>query len=327
LDKRAIATDPIEVYRAESLNLLGESPVDLLIWPETAISFPVDEGSISRVLRRDFFGDARDGESRARVDVPLLTGVVLERPPPPSHANVHAVDRDGIWREPPRTRFNSAVLATPDGRILGVYDKHDLLPFGEYVPREETFPSLRRWVPSAGRFSAGTSSAPLSLNDVRLLLMICYEDVVADHVRDAVVDGEPDLLVNLTSDAWFANSRVPALHLALAKLRSIEHRRFLVHATTTGDTAVIDATGRTVARLPQHRLASAAADVRLLRTHTLYEACGRLPAALTLAGAIALALGRRPRKRIDLTSRRPEASSLRCPGHGRRRSSSRRRYP
>jgi apolipoprotein N-acyltransferase len=52
-------------------------------------------------------------------------------------------------------------------------------------------------------------------------------------VRDAVNEGDPDLIVNLTSDAWLAQSRVPSLHLALAKLLALEHRRFLVHATTT----------------------------------------------------------------------------------------------
>ena len=96
-------------------------------------------------------------------------------------------------------------------------------------------------------------------------------------MREAVNKSNPDLLVNLASDAWFGDSSVSSFHLALAKLRAIEHRRFLVRATNTGVTAVVDPVGRTVRELPPRILASTVSTVRWLHTATLYDAIGDAP--------------------------------------------------
>jgi apolipoprotein N-acyltransferase len=125
-----------------------------------------------------------DGSRRATpIDVPLLTGMVLERKAPESPAHVHMVNPDGTWREEKAERFNSAVLATPDGRVRGVYDKRELVTFGETIPREDQFPWLRRLLPAAGTFSPGTSSAPLSLAGKRTLAVVLRLQQVATAFR------------------------------------------------------------------------------------------------------------------------------------------------
>jgi apolipoprotein N-acyltransferase len=111
----------------------------------------------------------------------------------------------------------------------------------------------------------------------RILVSICYEDLLAEATREAVIQGHPDLLFNLTSDAWFDGSRIPYLHLELAKLRTIEHRRFLVHATNTGVTAVFDPAGRTAFLLPARQEASGVARVAWVSGYTPYEAMGDVP--------------------------------------------------
>jgi apolipoprotein N-acyltransferase len=292
---RQESRDPALLYRSAALELLSERRIDLLIWPETAIFFPVRFEGLSRFLSDRLFHDALQANDTARIDVPLLSGMVLDRTPPESAAHVHMVNPDGTWQEAKAQRFNSAVLATPDGVVRGVYDKRDLVTFGEYIPRETSFPWLRRLLPSAGTFSPGTSSAPLTLWGKRILVLICYEDIMAERVRDAVDEGDPDLLVNLTSDAWFGRSRVPSLHLALARLRAVEHRRFLVHATNTGVSAVFDPAGRIVADLPPQRPASAATTVRWMRSRTAYEALGRGPSFVVAGMALLFSVRRRLR--------------------------------
>ncbi len=243
-------------------------------------------------LQRVMLGDPPRIASQS-LGVPLLTGMVLERAPPVSPAHVREINPDGSWQTVSKQRFNSAVLVAPDGEVLGVYDKRDLVAFGEYVPAEERFPSLRRLLPLAGAFSAGVSSSPLSLYGHGVAALICYEDILAERVRGAVGLGGADLMVDITSDTWFGRSRVPSLHLALARLRAIEHRRFLVHATNTGLTAIIDPAGRIVTELPSHRPASTVATVRWMRGWTLYERIGSAPAWAAAAVAAIMVIRRR----------------------------------
>ena len=89
---------------------------------------------------------------------------------------------------------------------------------------------------------------------------------------------------------------MPLLHFALAKVRAVEHRRFLVRATNTGVSAVVDPAGRIVAQLEPHRPASMVTDVRWMRGRTPYEALGNAPWYVVVAGASALALVRRHRR-------------------------------
>jgi apolipoprotein N-acyltransferase len=135
------------------------------------------------------------------------------------------------------------------------------------------------------------------VGDRRVAVLICFEDIEAERVRNAVEDGNPDLLVNLTSDAWFGSSRVPSLHMALSRLRAIEHRRFLVHATNTGITSVFDPNGRVFQQLPPGRVASAVVPVRWLRSRTVYEDVGKAPAYALTAVAVALCAWKRSRRR------------------------------
>ena len=271
-------TDPLSIYRDASAKLLRGARVDLLVWPETAISQAVREDTLQGFFARNVFGGPRD-----RLDAPLLTGIFLEHP------------RAGDTEEPPSLQLGR-VGHTERGRVLGSYDKRDLVILGEYLPQEARWPWLRALLPSAGKLSPGARSKPLVLDDTRILALICFEDILAERVRGDVREGDPDLIVDLTSDAWFGRSRIADLHFALATLRAIEHRRFLVHATNTGVTGVVDSTGRVVATLPPHERASGIATVRRLRGHTVYEARGPLLEGLLVIVGLALLVPLRGRR-------------------------------
>src|SRR5262249_37085445 len=149
-------------------------------------------------------------------------------------------------------------------------------------------PWLRDAVPSAGRLSAGASSHSFAFHGRRILVLICIEDILADRVRSDVDMSDPDLIVDLASDAWFETSNVPRLHMALARLRAIEHRRFLVHATNTGVSAIVDPTGIVVTELPASRPTSAVATVRWVRSQTAYERFGNTPWWIVTGAAVVL---------------------------------------
>jgi apolipoprotein N-acyltransferase len=280
------SADPLGIYRDASRDLLTKNKVDVLIWPETAAARIVREDMVSAFLSSEMFARTANANDTS-IASPILTGLILER-------SEHASRNDS--GPSVRRRFNSVVLASPPGRVLGSYDKRSLVPFGEYLPFEQILPGLRKVFPTASTFSAGSRARALLLGETRILPLICFEDILADQVRADVLETNPDLLVNVTSDAWFGNSRLAELHFAIARLRAVEHRRFLVRATNTGVSAVIDAGGREVARLPAHATATTVVTVRLLRQPTPYERWGGMLEGLLVAAALTALVIRPPAK-------------------------------
>jgi len=169
----------------------------------------------------------------ASLGVPTIFGAVLYRVDP---------DRER-W-------FNTAISTDVKGEFRGRYDKQYLLAFGEYLPFGDTFPILYKWSPHSGRFSAGTSLEPLIVDikgtEHKVSALICYEDILPGFTNRAVGHADPELIVNMTNDAWFGDTTEPWQHLALAKFRAIEHRRFLVRSTNSGVSAIIDPNGAIV---------------------------------------------------------------------------------
>ena len=271
--KRHSRIDPIPLYRRETLNLIAQqAPIDFAIWPETALSQPIADSELRTALRDSILRDASNGVMGPRIAVPLLFGVVVQADSSDASRGTNALPEGSLT--------NSAVLADARGRILGRYDKRELVPFGERDALPFV-PLLNRALRAVTTFAPGVRRDPPKLHGHPLSVSICYEDILREEFRNAIVASRPELLVNLTSDAWFAGSAAPELHLALAALRAVEHRRYLVRATDSGISAVIDPTGNVVLRLPENRVATTVARVRYLTADTLYEKLGDTPWTFT----------------------------------------------
>ena len=132
---------------------------------------------------------------------------------------------------------NSLVAILPDGAIGGIYDKHHLVPYGEY------FPSYLPIRLGETGFAPGPGVTTLHLPGLPSIgPQICYEAIFpADVVRES---DRPELMVNITNDAWFGNSTGPRQHLAAARMRAVEEGLPMVRAANTGISAIIDAHGR-----------------------------------------------------------------------------------
>ena len=249
----------------------------LVVWSEAAVtrSFVEEryEEEIPNILTKD-------------LKVPTIVGTVLVRRPP------------GGGRSGSKF-FNTALLAGDRGKILGRYDKQFLLAFGEYLPFGETFPVLYKWSPNSGRFTKGTSIEPLVLGDYRISALICYEDILPTFVNGVVNHADPDLLVNLTNDAWFGDSTEPWIHMALAKLRAVEHRRYLVRATNSGVSVVIDANGRVVAHSGTFREETLLAPAKFMRQRTPFEVIGDVPWWLATLAIGVMGVVSRPKRRAS----------------------------
>lgn len=196
---------------------------DLVVWPETAVPFYLDDPGMGLQAIADRLPDT-----------PVLLGI----------------QRSEGW-----LGYNSLAVIGRDGdglaEIRAVYDKHHLVPFGEYIPGGEL---LARWLgvfsfaPSEGYgYSAGDGPAVLTLTGLPSLQpLICYE-AVFPYFQRAVP--RPDWLLQITNDAWFGENAGPQQHLALARLRAIENGLPLLRAANTGISAAFDARGGMIAQL------------------------------------------------------------------------------
>ena len=257
---------------------LRDKGADLVVWSETSATFPTREDLATKGhFYRDRFA--------ASLGVPTIFGAVLYRVDP---------DRER-W-------FNTAISTDVKGELRGRYDKQYLLAFGEYLPLGDTFPILYKWSPHSGRFSPGKSLEPLIVDvkgvEHKVTALICYEDILPGFTNRAVSYADPELIVNMTNDAWFGDTTEPWQHLALAKLRAIEHRRFLVRSTNSGVSAIIDPNGAIVEGTlsTPFKAESHDAVIRWMKGGTVYEAIGDVPwYAVSLGIAVAAFRRRRPR--------------------------------
>lgn len=243
---------------------------ELVVWSESAVQNAYPHLTYTTALPRDITGT---------LGVPTIFGVRMVRQPVPP--------------ETAKERWNSVVIADATGTVLGRYDKHVLLPFGEYTPLGDHLPAMKKLLSHTGSLTAGTTAEALPFGDHRLLALICYEDILPAYVNRAVVAGNPDLLVNVTNDSWFGDSAEPWIHLGEARLRAIEHRRYLVRATNSGPSGVIDANGRDVVQSAVWTREVVMTEARFMRAVTPYERWGEAPWWVVSALAVAMALLKR----------------------------------
>jgi apolipoprotein N-acyltransferase len=203
----------------------GIGEVTLLVWPESAVPFLIDESPAARAELQPMLGGRTT----------LLTGAIR-------------VDRTG--GEDPDV-FNSIIVFDGTAEPVARYDKWRLVPGGEFLPLAWLLEPLgfRRVVTTPGNFTPGEGPVTIALpGGLRAALLVCYEVIFPDHLVDPA--DRPGLIVNVTNDGWFGRSTGPWQHLAQARLRAIEQGLPVVRAANTGVSAVIDSHGRYLALLP-----------------------------------------------------------------------------
>jgi apolipoprotein N-acyltransferase len=262
----ALAEVHLERMRTMTASLEA-SGADVVVWPETSYPF-----RLPRSLRREMPGEyaiRRDG-----VTVPVLFGAV-------------ASDHEG--------RYNVAVSLGSDGRVLGIADKVELMPFSERIPFWKELALVRRFVRNRG-FVPGEDVLSLPLGSTNVGVLNCYEDVIDIHARHAARKG-PTWLVNVTNDAWFGDTDEPALHNGVARFRAIETGRDLVRVVNTGISAHIRADGSHARQTKTYEQTSFVARVALSDERTPWTRFGDWVTPLLAGAVLALTFGARNRAR------------------------------
>ena len=253
----AMRSKTMEIYTSLSEQAIeqGNSPPVLLVWPETAMPFYINNNAyykklVNRLIKKH--------------QVWLLTGA----------PHVEIDDSAPQQGERKRKRYyNSAFLVSPTGEISGRYDKQHLVPFGEYVPLGRYLPLPGPLVENIGDFSSGKSSAPLSCQSAEIGVLICFESIFPELAREMSAKGA-NLLANITNDAWFGRSSAPWQHLSMAVFRAVENRRSLARAANTGISTIIDPLGRETGVSPLFEPFFQVAEIPLLEDKTVFTRFG-----------------------------------------------------
>ena len=231
---------------------------DLVIWPETAI--PVSLNYAQPVIAQ---------VAAAAQGAPVVMGML---------------------REEGARLYNSAVLIDGQGAVGAIYDKHHLVPFGEYMPLAGVMTRLgiTGFVTGGGQgFSAGPGARLMPIAGVgQALPLICYEAVFAQDV--AAAPARPEFLLQITNDAWFGKVSGPYQHLAQARLRAVEQGLPMVRAANTGISAIIDIDGTLTASLGLGQAGFVQGALPAARPPTIYAHFGDWPIALFYLVVLAL---------------------------------------
>jgi len=185
--------------------------------------------------------------------------------------------------------LNSAFLFDHQGGVRGLYDKRHLVPFGEYVPFRSYLPFLDI-IAGPADFVAGTKNHLISVPGIGLVqTLICYEVIFAGRV--VAPDDRPQLMVNLSNDAWFGTTLGPWQHLYQAQLRAVEEGVPLLRVANTGISAAFDGFGRSLGKIPLGAAGYLDIKVPPVLTATAFAQFGNLVFFAFCLGVLVIAAG------------------------------------
>jgi apolipoprotein N-acyltransferase len=264
------APDRIHETLALYHDMIRATPADLIATPETALPLFMHQLPPDYLERLSDF--TTQSNSHIALGIPVSDG--------PAHYANSVVG------------FSPSSAATAK---LYRYDKHHLVPFGEFIPTGARWFVNMMNIP-LGDFTRGQLlQAPLAVKDQWIMPNICYEDLfgeeIADQLAASYFSGMPQatILLNMSNIGWFGDSSALPQHLQISQMRALETGRPMLRATNTGTTAVINPKGEVVAQLPPFTRGVLSATVQGTTGVTPYIIGGNTPIvvpAFLLLGAV-----------------------------------------
>lgn len=214
---------------------LTADPADIMIWPETAMPFGLDEYFHKRTEQKNLLNSVQ------KWGIPLVTGGYSVDPIKQDHLG-YSLIRNAVFYFSPDLKFADQP-----------YFKTNLLAFGEYMPFGEQFPVLYKFLPFVGIFEKGSGPVIAKVaykeKTVRLGPQVCYDSLNPSFSRGLAKNGA-QILFNVTNDSWYGWWMEPYQHQIMTLARGIEVRRPLVRSTNTGISSAILADGTLLENSP-----------------------------------------------------------------------------
>jgi len=276
----------LETYLGLSNEVLAQSGAKIVVWPEAAMTFLLEDQPEYRRAIASLL-QARDAE--------LISGIPRRTRP------------DGAG-EPDATEqfYNSVYLLSEDTEVVSRYDKVFLLPFAEYLPFGH-LPLVKRFFGRFREFARGDGSGLLLTRAGPAGVLVCNEAVLPEVARARAREGAV-FLVNPSNDSWSRHPMFTGQWFDIVRFRAIEQRRYLVRASTSGPSAIIDPWGRVLSRTKRYAQDATAARIEPRYVLSVYGRVGDLFSLLCTA-AVCFALVAAPIRQWAARSRRPASPS------------------
>ena len=163
--------------------------------------------------------------------------------------------------------FNSMLVLDNNLKIIDYYNKRRLVPFGEFLPFENFLNNfgLKKITEGHGSFSKGKTNKSISLDNLSILPLICYEIIFTDLVQKS--NDEINLIVNISEDGWFGDTIGPNQHFSKSIFRAIESNTFLLRSANKGISAIIDNKGKIVKQLNRNEAGNIELEIPLIKSN------------------------------------------------------------
>lgn len=243
----------------EKLSTTGSVKPDALLWPETALPFPLDSTFFNRPNQKNLQNFLNQW------NMVLITGGYSQDLSVKDHLGNSKV-RNSIFFLSPQQGADTKINPSP-------YFKTDLLVFGEYMPFGKEFPILYKWLPFVGVYEKGpgpTAKKITTAENKNYMIgpQICYESLNPGFARGLSEVGA-DLIFNTTNDSWYGEGTEPDQHMIMTLGRAIEVRRPLVRATNTGFSTAILANGQQLEKSPMNKPWAHIFEIKYLKSAEL----------------------------------------------------------
>ena len=229
---------------------------DLILWPETAIPVYADMLDKQILSLREQFD---------KNNTVLVTGI--------------------FYRDKEQAKRYNSLMNINSNRF---YHKQRLVPFGEYIPMRTLFEVFSKWIiiPMSDLHSANMTPI-LNVSGYTAGVSICYEVAFADDVADSLPMA--DFLINVSNDSWFGDSSAPHQMLQMARVRAAENERFMVRATNTGISAIIDPRGRIIEYSELFEVGTISYDITMRTGLTPYAQWRNIPILIFITTSLLVA--------------------------------------
>ena len=241
----------------------AENGADMILWPESAIPFSIDEGEYAHNYLVSLAKSC---------GVPIIAG--------------------GFMNGEERGEYNALVCFMPNGDVLeSFYAKRHLVPFGEYVPMEKLIntliPPLGDLVMGGYTIIPGKGAQLMEINGLTVGGLICFDSIYEALALDSIREGAEVIFLS-TNDSWFTDSAALDMHNAQAKLRAVECGRYVVRAANTGISSVITPRGDMISTMEILEEGYIMEEIYEKQDTTLYSVIGNAFVYALMLGLVAL---------------------------------------
>ena len=209
-----------------------------------------------------------------------------------NYSNDQNVVVAGFFTQSEDDIYNSMIVFSSN---IALYNKRKLVPFGEYTPWYDTLINLSHSlkIPLSNISHGSEDQNEIEVNGLKIIPIICFESAFPNLTQSLVSN---EIIINISNDGWFGDSLAPHQHLQITQIRALEFNRYILRATNTGVSAVINNSGFVIDHIPYNREGSITGFANVGLDKSIYSQIGDIGILMLLFLSLLFKLIKQPKK-------------------------------